>query len=73
MTYAVRRMPAQMNGGPPRIRIVRLLENGAIRHDLVALTAAEARSVALELLAEADLADIETTGGVPPTEGERSC
>ena len=60
-----RRMPTQL-GGPVRICVIEML-GGSIQRDLVAMSAANARLVAAELLALADEADIETTGGVPPT------
>lgn len=64
VTAAVRRMPTQL-GGPVRICIVDVLDGG-VRHDLIALSPADARRVARELWEAADAADIETTGGVPP-------
>lgn len=65
MTVHARRLSFRLNA-PPRICVVDELD-GSIRRDLVALSPADARRVAAELLALADEAEIEATGGVPPT------
>ena len=53
---------------PARICVLEGLQ-GMVR-DLLAVSPAEARSLGKRLIELADEADIETTGGVPPTEGE---
>lgn len=66
MTVTAQRMPTTISG-PVRICIVERL--GSMTRDVIAVQPCDARRLARELWALADEADIQSTGGVPPTEG----
>lgn len=52
-----------------RVQILDILPSGSPRHDRLCLSPEDARRLGHELIAAADKAAIETTGGVPPSIG----